>query len=46
MDPVALNSLHQELSNDGLRIVVALLFRWQIKISSDRIGRPIHLYHF
>ena len=40
-----LNSPHWELSNGGVKSVVALLVRWWINFLSARIGRPIQLYH-
>ena len=39
-----LNSPHRELSNGGLKSVVAPLVRWQINFLSARIGRSIQLY--
>ena len=44
IDPADLNSLRRDLSNGGLRIVVALLVRWQIVFLSAHIGRSIQLY--
>ena len=46
IDPADLDSPRRELSNGGLKSVVALLVRWQINFLSARIGRSIQLYHF
>ena len=45
IDPADLDSPRRELSNGGLKSVVALLVRWQIDSLSARIGRSIQMYH-
>ena len=44
IDTADLDSPRRELSNGGLKSVVALLVRWQINFLSARIGRSIQLY--
>ena len=44
IDQADLDSPRQELSNGGLKSVVALLICWGINFQSARIGRPIQLY--
>ena len=43
IDPADLDSPRRELSNGGLKSVVALLVRSQINFLSARIGRSIQL---
>ena len=44
MDIADLDSPRQELSNGGLRIIVALLVCWQIDFRVFLLGGPIQLY--
>ena len=46
IDPADLDSPRRELSNGGLKSVVALLVRREIIFLSARIGRSIQLYSF
>ena len=44
IDPADLDSPRRELSNGGLKSVIALLVRRQIIFSPARIGRPTRLF--